>query len=153
MICPILTPADFWEIRASLDVTLDGASLPDALIAADIHLGRATEWVVTQNPDAANYAGAVDARSRAVRRACVLATAALLAPRVPWLIQETFGVRASYKRQETDIGMLVSDLWSQAHEQIQISLPEGAATTSSGGGGKPFFTTAKARPTWPGRWL
>lgn len=147
MICPILTPADFWEVRAALDVTLDVGSLPDVIIGADIHLGRATEWVVSQNPEAANYAGAVDARSRAVRRACVLATAALLAPHVPWLTQETFGVRASYKRQEVDVGMLVSDLWSQANEQLQASLPPELATTTSGGG-KPFFTVARARPGW-----
>ena len=142
----ILTAADFPEIRAAIDVTIDIANLPDAVIALDINLGRATEWVVARNPVAASYAGAVDATSRAIRRACVLATAAILAPTVPWLTSETFMNRTSYKRQETDLGTLVADLWTQANDQIQLSLPvEEQATV---GGGKPFFTVASGRRGW-----
>lgn len=138
----ILSPADFPEIRATLDVSLDVSNLPDATIALDINLGRATEWVISQNPDAANYAGAVDAQSRAIRRACVLATAALIAPTLPWLVQETYTNRFGYKRQETDVGTLVADLWTQAGEQIKLSLPE---VTTPVYGGKPFFIAVCGR--------
>jgi hypothetical protein len=142
----ILAVGDFPEIRAALDVSLDITNVPDAVIALDIYLGRATEWVVDHNPAAASYVGAVDAPSRALRRACILATAALIAPSVPWLVQEAFENQHSYKRQVMDLGMLVADLWSQANDQINLSLPLDEAATT--GGGKPFFTTASGRRGW-----
>jgi hypothetical protein len=142
----ILAATDFPEVRAALDVSLDITNLPDDVIALDIYLGRATEWVISRNAAAAAYVGAVDAASRAIRRACILATAALVAPSLPWLSQETYENQHSYKRQEVDLGSLVADLWSQANDQIEASLPVDERAVS--GGGKPFFTTAKGRRGW-----
>lgn len=139
----IIAVADFPEVRAALDVSLDITNLPDSVIALDIYRGRATDWVISRNPAAASWSGSVDAPSIAIRRACILATAALLAPSLPWLIQETFEHQVSYKRQETDLQMLVSDLWSQANAQIDLSLPDDGVVTT--GGGKPFFTVARGR--------
>jgi hypothetical protein len=138
----ILTASDFPEIRATLDVSLDITNLPDAVIALDIYLGRATEWVMSRNPAAETYTGAVDATSRAIRRACVLATAALIAPSLPWLTQETYENQIGYKRVAVDLNSLVADLWSQASAQMDLSLPTDDAPVY---GGKPFFTTAKGR--------
>lgn len=141
---PIITLADFPEIRAALDPTLDASNLPDSVIDLDIYRGRAEEWVISRNPAAASYAGAVDGYSRAMRRAAVLATAAYLAVNPPQLLTETFGQKYSYRRAEVKTQDLAADLWAAANDQITLSLPPDAATPNYGGM-RPFFVTATGR--------
>lgn len=81
-----LLPADRYpDIRRVLDPTLGDAALPVELIESDMFLGEAERWVVSQDSSAA---GRIGEEQKAVYRAIIYYTAALISPGLPQTKQE-----------------------------------------------------------------
>lgn len=73
------------DIRRILDPTLGDAAIPDALIESDLFLGEAERWVVSQDATALTRTGE---ELKAVLRAIIYYTAALISPGLPQTKQE-----------------------------------------------------------------
>jgi hypothetical protein len=93
----LLTPETFPAIRAALDVSLDKATLPDAIIQEDIYIGAAWSDVLGRYSTADTETDeAILAR---LRRAAIFYAAARLAPAVVRITAMTTNVQGiSYSR-------------------------------------------------------
>jgi hypothetical protein len=85
---PLLAAVDYPAVRAALDLTIDAATLPDAVIALPIFAGRAEQTILRLDPAAPTRSGE---EAEHVRRAVIYLTAAYIAPHVPDLLGEQFG--------------------------------------------------------------
>lgn len=92
--------ADYDNIRALIDHTLDDVVLPDSVIELEIYLPRAERKVFRRFPDALTYTGE-DLEN--VRLAAIYYTAALIAPSIPFYIRESHG---DYSMTRSDEGWL-----------------------------------------------
>lgn len=72
----LLTAADYPEVRAAIDVTLDDTSLDDTTVGRSIFVARAEEWVASRTVDTGAHA----------KRAVIFKLAALLTLSVPSLL-------------------------------------------------------------------
>src|SRR4051812_45313755 len=108
---PILSPADYPEVRAQLDLTLDGTMLPDATIGLDAFVGEAEREVLARDPLALSRTGDEAAR---VRLAAIYLTAARLALALPVLTSEETPEGQRYARQAWDPVALANRLRQQA---------------------------------------
>ena len=108
-----ITPAEFPAIRAALDISLDAANLPDAVIALPQYAGQAELWVKTNEPDAALYMPGSEEYIRTTI-AAIYACAAYIAPALPNITSESYGDAMRYTRKEVDMAVLEANLWSRA---------------------------------------
>lgn len=84
----LLSAANYAEIRAALDVSLNDLQLPDAIIAYDMYAGRGQRQVLAAIPTAESLAG--DDLLRA-RNAAMFYTAAFIAPAIPNIVSKSMG--------------------------------------------------------------
>lgn len=82
----VLSPADYPQVRAALDLSLTAAQLSDATIGLDIFLGATEQWVVDTIP-AATLAALSAADTNRLHRAAVWHLAGILAPRLPAVVR------------------------------------------------------------------
>jgi hypothetical protein len=118
---PILTAADYQEIREQIDTSLDATTLPDATIGRDAYAGAAMREVISRDPLAETRTGADAAR---VRLAAIYLTAARLCPAVPALVRVT--------HQETTYQQVAPRFDKRAEELRGLAETELAAVTASG---------------------
>lgn len=85
---PLLTSANWPEVRAALDVSLTSGQLPDATIAYDMYSGRAVRQVLAQVADAESRTG--NEFKRCVN-AAIFYCAAYIAPAIPNLTRKSMG--------------------------------------------------------------
>jgi pyrrolidone-carboxylate peptidase len=118
---PLLTAADFPEIRAAIDIDLDAEDVPDAIIALDLYQGAGERAVLVLVPEADGLAGDELARART---AAILFTAALVTQGLPRITQERIG-NYSYSRAWDTAGLAAkaAELRSRAHAALTGLLP------------------------------
>lgn len=110
----LLTTADYPAIRAAIDISLDAAALPDAIIGLDLYAGAAQRAVRVRDPQAESRTG----EQRAViTLAAVLWCAGLLAPALPAISRETHG-NDTYQRLTRDPALLGAELITRAETEI-----------------------------------
>lgn len=131
----LITIADYATVRAAIDVSLDAAALPDAVISLDLYAGAAQRAVRARDPQAESRTGDDLAR---VKLAAALWCAGLLAPALPAISRETHG-NDSYQRLTRDPALLGAELISRAEAEI-------AAVLGSGTGSRPPRPAAVIRP-------
>lgn len=112
---------DYTAVRAALDVGLDAATLPDAIIALDTNQGAAEREVLARVPNAASKTGDDLLRCKS---AAIWLTAANIAPSLPQLLRETQD-GYTYTRQSRDADRLAQTLRERALEALRT-----VATTS-----------------------
>lgn len=116
----ILTPADFPAVRAAIDVGLDSAALPDAVIALPIYQGAAERAIAAKVPGWDSLTGDLAAR---VEAATIYLTAALLCPAVPQLTRETMPDYA-YQALVSDPSARAAQLTRLADAELAVVLGE-----------------------------
>jgi hypothetical protein len=121
---PLLTAADWQEVREQIDISLDAVTLPDAIVGRDAYAGAAMREVVSRDPSAETRTGAAGAR---VRLAAIYLTAARLCPAVPALTRETHG-ETTYQRLALDPAKRAEQLRSLAEEELSAVLEPDDAT-------------------------
>jgi hypothetical protein len=108
----ILSPADYAQVRARCDLSLDAVSLPDEKIGQDTFVGVAEAEVKRLDPDWEAHL-ADDTKADAVVRAAVCLTAAEILPSLPVL---TGGATVDdrYTRAAWDPAKKVAELRAKA---------------------------------------
>ena len=134
---PLLTPADWGAVRASIDVSLTATELPDATIALPIYVDAAEAEVVALDPLALTYTAGT-ANNVSVRNAAIFLTAARLAYVVPVLKRETMTDGYSYERAIVEPAALEKRLRTLALAAVDAVL----ASSSSSSTIPTFFTRA-----------
>jgi hypothetical protein len=117
----ILMPADYAQVRAVCDLSLDVVSLPDERIGLDVFVGEAEDEVKRLDPAWAAHLAA-DATGAQVVRAAVYLTAARIVPWLPVLTGNSFAderhTRAAY-----DPAARAADLRAKAFAALATYLP------------------------------
>lgn len=139
MASPLLSAADYPEIRQQIDLSLDTTTLPDATIARDAFIGQGMRAVIELDPDAETRTGTAGAR---VRLAAIYWTAALLCPVIPVLSQVRFQ-QEGYTRQAWDASKRAAELKALAAALVDEVLTPGESRV-------PF--AFKTVPGYRGRW-
>ena len=121
---PLLTAADYQEVREQIDTSLDVLALPDAIVGRDAYAGAAMREVIARDPLAETRTGADGAR---VRLAAIYLTAARLCPAVPALSRETHG-ETTYQRLTIDPMKRAEELRGLAESELAAVLDPGDAT-------------------------
>lgn len=128
----LLSSANFDEVRAAIDVSLDSDMLPDDVISLGIFQLAAEHEVLRREPTAAST------DPHAVR-AAILLTAARLAPRIPQYVVTAFD-DIRLQRAPADWSRLAAELRQQA--EVELAAIDGAVSTTST---RPtFFAVASA---------
>lgn len=125
----LLTPDDYPEIRAALDVSLSEAELPGTVIGRRIYAGAARDEVLARYPTAETETD--QAVIERLKRAVVLLAAARLAPAIVRItsITITQGDR-NWSRQTFDPEQRAAELRAMAEQELSALLePESAAPT------------------------
>lgn len=134
---PILTEENLELVRKAIGVELTEDDLPDNVIALPIYQGRAETWATKIDPQIADR---VDEELQQAQNAIAFKTAAFLVTAMPFLTEETFGVREGYRRQEVDTQKLAEALASAAQAELDAYLnPDGGSASTSF---LPAFTVA-----------
>ena len=115
---PLISSADFQEVRELIDISLDALALPDAVVGRDAYAGAAMRDVLSRDPLAESRTGADGAR---VRLAAIYLTAARLCPAVPALSRETHG-ETTYQRVAFDPAKRAEELRSLAESELSAVL-------------------------------
>jgi hypothetical protein len=123
-----ITPAEFPAVRAALDISLDAANLPDAVIALPQYAGQAELWVAANDPNAIIYFPGSEEHIRTTI-AAIYACAAYIVPALPNITGETYGDALRYTREKTDMHGLEASLWARA----RASLPSLATSMATNG--------------------
>jgi hypothetical protein len=137
----LLSIAEYPAIRASIDISLDSTTLPDAIIALDIYSGAGQRDVLALDPLAESRTG--DALIHATN-AAILFTAARLVTALPQILKETFPDH-SYERKAYDQASMAAQLRASAGAEMDAYLDIGALSSDL----PTTFATASARR---GRW-
>lgn len=116
---PILTSADYPEIRSVIDLTMDAADLPDSVIAMDVFQGWAERKILVRDPDALTRMGD---EAAAVRLAAIFFTAARIVPAIPRLMSESV-MSSKYTLKPWDISEKVAELIQAAEDALDDYLP------------------------------
>lgn len=135
-----ITPAEYPAVRAALDISLDAANLPDAVIALPQYAGQAELWIRANDPNAAGYVPGTEEYIRTTI-AAIYATAAYIVPALPNITSETYGDAMRYTRKEYDPAKLEASLWTRARG----ALPNLTGSSSAAPGKPParfIFTLA-----------
>jgi hypothetical protein len=135
-----LDSSTYPQIRAALDLSLDAASLPDAIITQAIYAYDAEAEVIERDPNAPAYLVGSDARQRAVN-AAVFLTAARLAPSLPAISAEKLGDWQE-SRTPPDLEKLAASLRSMAARQISQNVSGSSSVPLTG------FWLARAPCRW-----
>lgn len=156
---PILTPADYPEIRAALSPDLGPDELPDDIIHRDVYQGAAEAEVLAYDPAALTHTEPSDRAH--VRMAAILLTAARLALRLTQVTSERFSQYA-VTLVPKDLNALFSMLRAQALEELGAistvpdTLPESvlpkAMVLAPGGRGdvRPGYSRPRVSSPWWG---
>lgn len=111
---PILSTADFPQVRAAIDPLLGEDELPDDVIALPVYRGAAEADVLRRLPNAATFLGEDGDR---VRYAVIYLTAALLAPALPDVTSVQLG-QSRYQQEPRDTWKRVGYLQGMAARQL-----------------------------------
>lgn len=115
----LVTPTDWPEVRALLDVQLTPNDLRDAIIAADPYAGKAQREVLRRIPNAQALVDANGEDGQRIKLAVKCLIAASLAPAIVRLTSVTAqGRDGAYSRQTFDPTKRAAELRAQAEEQI-----------------------------------
>lgn len=117
----LLSSAEYPAIRAAIDVSLDSALLPDAVIALDLYVGAGQRDVLAIDPAAETRTG--DDLLHA-KTAAIMFTAARLIGSVPLITREQRDTHG-YTRQEVDPAQRAADLRTLASAEIDAYLDPG----------------------------
>lgn len=137
--------ADYEQVRKSIDVTLTADALPNEIIALDIYQGEAISQILSAV--AALTDEQKTANAAAIKRAAILLTGSLIAPKIKVLTSETLeGDRFTF--QSKDLAKISSDLAASAFgvvgRVLELVLETPTPTNSDFASG--LFDTAKANP-------
>lgn len=122
-----LTSAQWPEVRAVIDISLDSSALPDATIALGSFQGAAEAEVKAALPNWASYTDANSAEYQRTQRAAIYLIAARISRSLPALTSETFG-NYRYQLQVADPAERSALLEDQAAAEIAAVLdPAGDA--------------------------
>jgi hypothetical protein len=127
---PLLTDQDqlkFYDaVRAAIDISLSGGSLPDDIIKMSIYQGAAENWVLARDPNAGNYkegGSSPDAgKYSRVMNAVIYKTASLLCPAVPAITRDGLSSDEGYTRQALDTATRAQELADLATAELSAYL-------------------------------
>ncbi|MGH2352480.1 MAG: hypothetical protein ACRDJN_12800 [Chloroflexota bacterium] len=161
----LLTSADYPAVRSAIDVDLTAEQVPDTILAQPVYHAAAEAAVLRRVPEAEALTGT---QLQQASRAAILFCAALLAPAVPALSQESFA-DVSYRLAAVDMSRQAARLLARAEEELEALAAEvgltGALPVPYAGGisvadkqqrrhdpdrVKPAFGRDLFTPSWPG---
>ena len=118
----LLTAADYPEVRAAIDVTLDDVTLDDVVIGRSIFATRAEEWVASRTDDTGAHA----------KRAVIFKLAALVTLSVPSLLGIIHQANSQGESKATITpAEKAASLMQQAEEELALTSDSGKKDTSA----------------------
>jgi hypothetical protein len=121
---PLLTVADYQEIREVIDVTLTEDELPNDQIARDAFVGQAQRMVLARDPNAETR---VDDEAARVRLAAIYYAAALVCPTIP-VLTSVRSANETIQRQGVDMKARAAELKALAALELDAVVATGAAS-------------------------
>ena len=122
----IVQSTDYPSVRAALDTSLDSTTLPDATIAFPIFLDAADLEIKRRDPLWASRSG--DAATH-LKNAAIYLTAALIAPAVRQVIEETLSANDyRYRLQPIDWAARAAELRALVEQELNAYLETSTTT-------------------------
>lgn len=145
---PLLSAADYPEVRAAVDVALSDKRAPDAVLGLSIYVPAGCADVLTRDPLAEARTGPA---AEAIHRAAVYFSAARLALGLREISSETFGdVRVDL--DTVAAGERAAALTELGQQAVADAIALDGEVVASTGPGFAAFGLARAGRRWGPRW-